>query len=85
MLGSCVFIAGLLIAGAAAVFPIMLHSTLAPENSLSAYQNAAAGKGLALAIVWWPFALIFSVVYSLFIYKHYAGKVKPAEDTQSPY
>jgi hypothetical protein len=37
-----------------------LHSTLAPEHSLSAYQNAAAGKGLALALVWWPVALIFS-------------------------
>ena len=85
MLGSCVFIAGLMIAGAAAVFPVMLHSTLAPENSLSAYQNAAAGKGLALALVWWPVALIGSVVYSLFIYKHYSGKVKPLEDTQSPY
>ena len=85
LLGSCVFIAGLMIAGAAAVFPIMLHSTLGPEHSLSAYQNAAAGKGLAIALVWWPVALIFSVVYSLFIYKHYAGKVKPLEDTQSPY
>ena len=33
----------------------------------------------------WPVALIGSVVYSLFIYKHYSGKVKPLEDTQSPY
>jgi hypothetical protein len=74
-----------MIAGAAAVFPIMLHSTLAPEHSLSAYQNAAPGKGLAIALVWWPVALIGSAVYSLFIYKHYAGKVRPLEDTQSPY
>ena len=32
-----------MIAAAAGVFPIMLHSTLAPEDSLSAYQNAATG------------------------------------------
>jgi hypothetical protein len=63
----------------------MLRSTLAPENSLSAYQNAAAGHGLAIALVWWPLALIFAVVYFLFIYRQYAGKVKPAEDNQNPY
>jgi cytochrome d ubiquinol oxidase subunit II len=85
VLGSCAFIAGLMIAGAAAVFPIMLHSTLAPENSLSAYQNAAAGHGLAIALIWWPIALIFSVGYFFFIYRHYTGKVKVLEDTQSPY
>lgn len=83
VLGSCAFIIGLMIAGAAAVFPVMLHSTLAPEHSLSAYQNAAGTHGLALALVWWPVALIFSVGYSLFIYKYYVGKVKPLEDTQS--
>lgn len=85
VLGSCAFIAGLLIAGAAAVFPIMLHSTLDAENSLSAYHNAAAAKGLAIALVWWPVALICSGVYCRFIYQHYAGKVKPLADTQSPY
>jgi cytochrome d ubiquinol oxidase subunit II len=85
VIGSAAFVAGLMIAGAASVFPIMLHSTLAPENSLSAYQNAAAGNGLAIALVWWSLALIFAVVYFLFIYRHYSGKVTPSEDTQRPY
>ncbi len=85
VIGSSLFIAGLMIAGAASVFPIMLHSTLAPENSLSAYDNAAAGHGLVIALVWWPVALIFSIGYFLFIYRHYTGKVKPSEDTQRPY
>ena len=85
VIGSSMFIAGLMIAGAASVFPIMLHSTLAPEDSLSAYQNAAAGHGLVIALVWWPVALALSIGYFLFIYRHYAGKVKPSEDTQRPY
>jgi cytochrome d ubiquinol oxidase subunit II len=85
VVGSSLFIAGLMVAGAASVFPIMLHSTLAPENSLSAYQNAAAGHGLVIALVWWPIALVFSVGYFLFIYRYYAGKVKPKEDNQNPY
>jgi cytochrome bd-type quinol oxidase subunit 2 len=74
-----------MVAGAAGVFPVMLHSTLAPEDSLSAYQNAAAGHGLAVALVWWPVSLILATVYFLFIYRHYAGKVKPTEDNQNPY
>jgi cytochrome d ubiquinol oxidase subunit II len=83
--GSAAFVAGLMIAGAAGVFPVMLYSTLAPEDSMSAYQNAAAGHGLAIALVWWPLALIFAAVYFLFIYRHYSGKVRPNEDNQNPY
>lgn len=85
ILGSSMFIAGLMIAGAAGVFPVMLQSTLAPENNLTAYNSAAADHGLTVAIVWWPLALIFAIGYVLFIYRHYSGKVKPAEDTQNPY
>jgi cytochrome d ubiquinol oxidase subunit II len=85
VIGSSLFIAGLMIAGAASVFPIMLYSTLGPEYSLSAYENAAAGHGLVIALIWWPVALIFAVGYFLFIYRHYAGKVKPSTDTQRPY
>jgi cytochrome d ubiquinol oxidase subunit II len=83
--GSSIFIAGLVIAGAAGVFPFMLYSTLDPQYSLSAYDNAASGYGLAVALVWWPMALIFAVSYFLFIYRHYNGKVKLAQDTQVPY
>src|SRR6266436_4490455 len=37
--GSNFLIVGLLATGAAAIFPVMLHSTLAPENSLTAYAE----------------------------------------------
>jgi cytochrome bd-type quinol oxidase subunit 2 len=64
------------------MFPFILHSTLAPQYSLSAYKYAAAGHGLAVAFVWWPIALILAVGCFLFIYRHYSGKVKLAQDTQ---
>ena len=83
--GSCAFLAGLMIAGAASVFPIMLHSTLAPEDSLTAYGGAATGHGLAIALVWWPVALALSISYFLFIHRHYEGKVGTADDVPSPY
>ena len=44
--GSCAVIAGLLAGAAASVFPVMLHSTLAPEHSMTAYSGAAPAHGL---------------------------------------
>ena len=85
LLGSTVFIAGLMIAGAAGVFPLILRSTLAPEYSLSAYHTSAAGNGLVVALIWWPIALVFAIGYFLFTYRHYHGKVQLIQDTQIPY
>jgi cytochrome bd ubiquinol oxidase subunit II len=76
VVGSIAFVSGLMIAGAAGVFPVMLYSTLGPEYSLSAYQNVATGYGLSIALVWWPIALILSMTYFIVIYRHYTGKVK---------
>ena len=42
-------IVGLLAAAAISVFPVILHSTLAPEYSITAYDGAAPAHGLA-----WP-------------------------------
>lgn len=83
--GSCAVIVGLLAGAAAGVFPVMLHSTLAPEHSITAYSGAAARHGLALALMWWPVALVLAVTYFTVIMRNYRGKVRPAEDTQGFY
>jgi cytochrome d ubiquinol oxidase subunit II len=84
--GSASFIVGLMIAGSAGVFPLILRSTLAPQYSLSAYQTAAAGNGLRLALIWWPVAFILAVSYLLFMLRFYCrGKAKLTEDIESPY
>jgi cytochrome d ubiquinol oxidase subunit II len=85
LIGSASFIAGLMIAGAAGIFPLILRSTVAPEYSLSAYRTAAEAHSLAIAIVWWPIALVFALGYFWFIYRNYSGKVRPTQDTQIPY
>jgi cytochrome d ubiquinol oxidase subunit II len=74
-LGSAAFLAGLLAAAAAAVFPVMLHSTLSPEHSLTAYGAASSEHGLAVALVWWPVALVLSLGYAFFILRSFRGKV----------
>lgn len=85
LIGSVLFIAGLMIAGAAGIFPLILRSTIAPEYSLSAYRTAADAHSLAIGIVWWPIALVFAFGYFWFIYRNYSGKVRPTQDMQAPY
>jgi sugar phosphate permease len=73
--GSCAVIVGLLGAAAAGVFPEFLHSTLSPEYSLTAYGGAASGRGLAVALVWWPVAAGLAAVYFVTVSRQFAGKV----------
>ena len=84
-IGSNFLIAGLLATGAAAIFPVMLYSTLAPENSLTAYAVAAGPMSLHLAAIWWPVGFALAVFYFIFISRRYAGKVSVQRDTQGFY
>ena len=80
--GSCAVIVGLLAGAAVSVFPVMLHSTLAPEHSMTAYNGAAPAHGLAVALFWWPVAFVLAFTYLVVILREYRGKVRPNEDTQ---
>jgi len=84
-LASNFLIVGLLATGAAAIFPVMLHSTLAPENSLSAYAVASSPTTLLRASFWWPIGFALAVFYFVFISRRYAGKVSVQRDTQGFY
>jgi cytochrome bd ubiquinol oxidase subunit II len=84
-IGSNVLIAGLLATGAAAIFPVVLHSTLAPENSLTAYDVAAGPKSLEYAAVWWPIGFALATAYFIFVSRRYAGKVSVPRDNQGFY
>ena len=83
--GSNLLLVALLATGGAAIFPVMLHSTLAPENSLSAYSVAASPTALRIASIWWPVAFVLATAYFVFISRRYAGKVGVKRDTQGSY
>ena len=84
-LGSNFLIVGLLATGAAAIFPVMLYSTLSPANSMTAYAVAAGPMSLHLAAIWWPMGFALAVFYFVFISRRYAGKVSVQRDTQGFY
>ena len=83
--GSHFVIAGLLATGAATIFPVMLYSTLAPENSLTAYAVASSPSSLVIAAIWWPIGFILAASYFVIISRQYTGKVSVRRDTQGYY
>lgn len=83
--GSSLFLVGLLVTGSAAFFPVMLYSTLAPENSLTAFGTASGPRSLRLASFWWPAGFVLATIYFVFISRRYAGKVSVARDNQGYY
>ena len=84
-IGSNLVLAGLLAAAAAAIFPVVLHSTLAPENSLSVYDVAASSNSLTFAAIWWPIGFALAAGYFVFVSRQYAGKVSVKRDNQGFY
>jgi cytochrome bd ubiquinol oxidase subunit II len=83
--GSNGLIFGILGTGAAALFPVMLYSTLAPGNSLTAYAVASHRNALIFASVWWPIGFILAMIYFIFISRRYRGKASPRTDNQGFY
>jgi cytochrome d ubiquinol oxidase subunit II len=83
--GSNLLLAGLLATLAAALFPVVLHSTLAAEYSLTAYAAAAGPNSLAYAAIWWPIGFALAAAYFVFVSRRYAGKVSVRRDNQGFY
>jgi cytochrome d ubiquinol oxidase subunit II len=84
-IGSNLLLAGLLATLAAAIFPVVLHSTLAPENSLTAHDVAASPNSLAYAALWWPIGFALAAAYFVFVSRRYAGKVSVNSDNRGFY
>jgi cytochrome d ubiquinol oxidase subunit II len=83
--GSNLLLAALLATSAAAIYPVVLHSTLAPENSLTVSDVAADPSSLAYAAIWWPIGFALAATYFVFVSRRYAGKVSVQRDNQGFY
>lgn len=74
-LGSVVFMASLLAATAAGMYPNMLISTLDPAFTLTADNSANSTSGLTIGIVWWAPTVVLAVLYFVHLFRTFAGKV----------
>jgi cytochrome d ubiquinol oxidase subunit II len=84
-LASTFLLQAVLATGAAALYPVMLFSTLDPADRLTASDAASPHEGLVIAAVWWPVAALLAFAYSFFIARYYGGKVGPTRDGHGTY
>jgi len=85
LLGSTFFLFGLIMTGAAALYPVLLFSTVNPAQQLAADACATTGAGLRVATAWWFPALILSLTYVAIIQRRYSGKVPVAREDHGIY
>jgi cytochrome d ubiquinol oxidase subunit II len=77
-LSSCLYLIGMLTSAAFGVFPYVLPSNSSPEAGLTVINAAAAEYGLYIGLAWWIPGMALAVVYSVFVYRRFAGKVTGA-------
>ncbi|HYL16323.1 MAG TPA: cytochrome d ubiquinol oxidase subunit II [Terriglobales bacterium] len=73
-LASCLYIAGMLVGAAFALYPVVLPARI-DAYSLTTYNTAAARHGLTVGLAWWILGMVLALAYFFFIYRMFKGKV----------
>lgn len=74
-LGSSAWIAGMLVATAACLFPVMLRAVPDPALSLTAYTAGGSERGLRVATGWWAIGFPLAIGYFVTLFRLHRGKV----------
>jgi cytochrome d ubiquinol oxidase subunit II len=72
-IGSCAFLAGMLMATAACVFPVMLRAIDDDSRSLTAYNSSAAEPSLRIGLQWWMIGLPLAILYFVALFRFHRG------------
>ncbi len=75
-LASCAYIVGMLTSAAFGLYPYVLPSNSDSARGLTIHNAATAPYGLGVALVWWIPGMLLVAAYSVFIYRHFGGKVR---------
>jgi cytochrome d ubiquinol oxidase subunit II len=75
---SCLFIVGMLVGAALALYPLVLPARDGVHD-LTIGNSAAAHHGLAVGLVWWSLATVLAVAYFVFVFRKFGGKVQLGE------
>jgi cytochrome d ubiquinol oxidase subunit II len=65
------------LATAATLYPVLLRSTVDAAFDVTAQAAASGRRGLAAGLGWWIPALALAVVYFVYLFRSFRGKVKP--------
>jgi cytochrome d ubiquinol oxidase subunit II len=75
-MGSALYIVGMLVGAAFALYPVVLPSSSDPARNLTIYSAAAAHHGLTVGITWWSIGMVLALGYFTFLFRMFRGKVR---------
>ncbi|MGH9643099.1 MAG: cytochrome d ubiquinol oxidase subunit II, partial [Terriglobales bacterium] len=77
-LASSLYITGMLVGAAFALYPVVLPARN-PEYNLTVANTSAGAHGLAVGLIWWTIGAILALAYFVFVYRMFRGKVQAGE------
>ena len=73
---SALYIVGMLLGAAFALYPVVLPSSSAPALNLTIYNTAAGPHGLIVGLTWWILGMILALSYFTLLFRMFKGKVR---------
>ena len=73
---SAIYILGMLVGAAFALYPLVLPASTDPVYSLTIYNAAAGHHGLGVGLVWWIIGMVLTLGYFFYVYRMFKGKVR---------
>jgi cytochrome d ubiquinol oxidase subunit II len=73
---SALYIVGMLVGAAFALYPVVLPASTGRARDLTIYNTAAGHHGLSVGFAWWILGAILAVGYFVFLFRMFRGKVR---------
>jgi cytochrome d ubiquinol oxidase subunit II len=80
---SCTFISGMLASAAFGLFPLVLPD-IKSTYSLTIQNASGSQYGQTVGLIWWILGIILAIIYFIFTYRLFWGKISVA-DTKEGY
>lgn len=73
---SALYIVGMLVGAAFALYPVVLPASTDAARSLTIFNTAAGAHGLTVGFAWWTLGLVLALGYFFFLFRMFKGKVR---------
>ena len=73
---SALYIVGMLVGAAFALYPVVLPASTDPARNLTIYNTAAGHHGLSVGFAWWVLGMVLALGYFFFLFRMFKGKVR---------